>query len=84
MSSKALVRIRQDQHAALAAEKSDTGVETSIGPTVEEAVDFYLKRRRYQALLMKAYRQKSIDDVRKVLDEMAEILSLPRDYLLTD
>lgn len=84
MADKALVRIRQDQHAALSNQRSDTGVETSIGATVEEAVDFYLGRRRLNALIMKAYRQKTVEDARAVLDEVAAYLELPKDYLLTD
>lgn len=80
----ALVRIRKDQHEILSDMKSDTGGDVSIGSAVQGAVDLHLKRRQLNALIMKAYRCKNMDDARLVLDSVADILSIPRDYLLTD
>lgn len=80
----ALVRIRKDQHEKLSNFKSDTGSDVPIGSAVQEAVDLYLKRRPLNALVMRAYRCKSMDDARLVLDDIAEFLSIPKDYLLTD
>lgn len=79
-----LVRIRKDQHEKLTDARSDTGADVSIGSAVQEAVDFHLKRRQLNALVMKAYRCKDIDGVRLVLDDIAEFLGVPKDYLLTE
>lgn len=79
------VRIRDDQHEALTADTSDTGVPIPIGAAAEEAVDFYLKRRKLNALIMKAHRAGSLDEARRVLrEEVAVLLSIPEDYLLID
>lgn len=79
-----LVRIRKDQHEKLTGSSSDDGSDVSIGSAVQEAVDFHFKRRRLNALVMKAYRCNDIENARAVLDEIAVLLSLPRDYLLTE
>lgn len=79
-----LVRIRKEQHEKLSGFKSDTGGDVTIGSAVQEAVDLHLRRRNLNALVMKAYRCKSIEDARLVLDDIAEFLNLPKEYLLTD
>jgi len=79
------VRIRDEQHEALAADISDTGGLIPIGAAAEEAVDFYLKRRRLNALIMKAYRAPTLEEARRVLkEEIGSFLGIPEDYLFTD
>lgn len=80
----ALVRIRKDQHEKLSGFKSDTGGDITISSAVQEAVDLHLRRRKLNALVMKAYRCKNMENARLVLDDIAEFLNLPKDYLLTD
>ncbi len=83
--AKQPVKIREDQHEALSAQTSDTGVPIPIGAAAEEAVDAYLKRRRLNALIMKAYRAPTIEEARRVLkEEVGSFLGIPEDYLFTD
>lgn len=79
------VKIRDDQHEAMSALKSDTGVPIPIGAAAEEAVDAYLKRRKLNALVMKAYRAPTIEEARRVLkEEVGAFLGIPEDYLFAD
>ncbi len=83
--AKQPVKIRDDQHEALSALKSDTGVPVPIGAAAEEAIDAYLKRRRLNALIMKAYRAPSLEEARRILkEEVGAFLGIPEDYLFTD
>lgn len=79
------VKIRDDQHEALSGQKSDTGVPIPIGAAAEEAVDAYLKRRKLNALIMRAYRAPTLEEARRVLkEEVGVFLGIPEDYLFTD
>ena len=79
------VKITDELHEALSAQRSDTGVPLPIGATAERAVQLYLSQRRLNALIMKAYQALTLDAARDVLkQEVAVFLGIPEEYLFSD
>lgn len=79
------IKVRNDLHKSLSNLKSDTGVTIPIGAAADEAVEAFLKRRKLNALIMKAYRAPTLEAVRLVLkEEVGEFLGIPDDYLFAD
>ena len=79
------VKIPDELHGELSAQKSDTNVPIPIGSAAEQAVRLYLNQRRLNAMIMRAYQSDTLDDARRVLrDEVAAFLGIPKEYLFTD
>lgn len=79
------VKIPDELHSELSAQKSDTGATIPIGNAAEQAVRLYLSQRQLNALIMRAYQADTLDDARRVLkDEVAPFLGIPKEYLFTN
>lgn len=79
------IKISANLHSRLTSQMSDTNVPLAIGATAEEAIKFHLTRRQLNALIMKTYRAKTLDDARRILrEEVATFLGLPEEYLFID